>query len=117
MTFTQDGPMDTVQWIENTGEPRARKRASAVRRRAGGKGLCKQYLACCLSYFCVFCETQEDAQAVIDILTDWLSKRGLALSPEKTKIVHLTEGFNFLGFHIRLYRVSNSTTGWKLLTK
>src|SRR6266566_6543158 len=23
--------------------------------------------------FCVFCETQEDAQAVIDILTDWLS--------------------------------------------
>ena len=48
--------------------------------------------------FCVFCETQEDAQAVQDILADWLSKRGLALSPEKTKIVHLTEGFNFLGF-------------------
>jgi RNA-directed DNA polymerase len=67
--------------------------------------------------FCVFCETQEDAQAVIDLLTDWLSKRGLALSPEKTHIVHLTEGFNFLGFHIRLYRVSNTKTGWKLLTK
>ena len=48
--------------------------------------------------FCVFCENQVDAQAVKDILTDWLSKRGLALSPEKTHIVHLTEGFNFLGF-------------------
>ncbi len=36
--------------------------------------------------FCVFCETQEDAQAVKDILTDWLSKRGLVLSPEKTKL-------------------------------
>jgi len=67
--------------------------------------------------FCVFCQTQEDAQAVIDLLTDWLSKRGLAFSPEKTHSVHLTEGFNFLGFHIRLYRVSNTKTGWKLLTK
>ena len=67
--------------------------------------------------FCVFCESQEDAQAVKDILTDWLSKRGLVLSPEKTHIVHLTEGFNFLGFNIRLYRASNTKTGWKLLTK
>src|SRR6266446_10490757 len=67
--------------------------------------------------FCVFCESQEDAQAVKRILTDWLSKRGLVLSAEKTNIVHLTEGFNFLGFNIRLYRVSNTKTGWKLLTK
>src|SRR6266700_5806167 len=67
--------------------------------------------------FCVFCESQEDAEVVKHILTDWLSKRGLVLSAEKTTIVHLTEGFNFLGFHIRLYRVSNTKTGWKLLTK
>src|SRR5260370_39076426 len=65
----------------------------------------------------LFCESQEDAQAVKHILTDWLSKRGLVLSPEKTHIVDLTEGFNFLGFNIRLYRASNTKTGWNLLTK
>jgi hypothetical protein len=48
------------------------------------------------------------------VLTDWLSERGLTLSAEKTNIVHLTEGLNFLGFHIRLYRASNTKTGWKL---
>jgi len=65
----------------------------------------------------LFCESQEDAETAKQILTEWLSKRGLTLSPEKTRIVHLTEGFNFLGFNIRLYRASNTKTGWKLLTK
>src|SRR6266567_1638256 len=67
--------------------------------------------------FCVFCESQEDAETAQQVLTDWLSERGLTLSAEKTTIVHLTEGLNFLGFHIRLYRASNTKTGWKLLTK
>ena len=67
--------------------------------------------------FCVFCESQEDAERAKHILTEWLSKRGLTLSPEKTKIVHLTEGFNFLGFNIRHYKATNTKTGWKLLTK
>jgi RNA-directed DNA polymerase len=67
--------------------------------------------------FCVFCESQEDAEVSKHILTEWLSKRGLVLSPEKTQIVHLTEGFDFLSFNIRLYRASNTKTGWKLLTK
>ena len=30
--------------------------------------------------FCVFCESQEDAEVVKHILTDWLSKRGLVVS-------------------------------------
>ena len=67
--------------------------------------------------FCVFCESQEDAETAKQVLTDWLIERGLTLSAEKTNIVHLTEGLNFLGFHIRLYRTSNTKTGWKLLTK
>jgi RNA-directed DNA polymerase len=36
---------------------------------------------------------------------------------EKTHIVHLSEGFDFLGFNIKHYKVSNTKTGWKLLTK
>jgi len=68
--------------------------------------------------FVVFCESKEDAETVVQILTDWLSKRGLALSPEKTRIVHLTEGFDFLGFNIRHYKAPQTTrTGWKLLIK
>src|SRR5256714_2152340 len=48
--------------------------------------------------FVCFCETKEDAQQVQSILTDWLKERGLTLSEEKTRIVHLTEGFDFLSF-------------------
>jgi RNA-directed DNA polymerase len=33
----------------------------------------------------------------------FLQERGLALSEAKTQIVHITEGFNFLGFHIRKF--------------
>ena len=43
-------------------------------------------------------------------------ERGLEFSSEKTRIVHLTEGIDFLGFHIRLYPASTTKTGWKLLT-
>ena len=68
--------------------------------------------------FVVFCESKEDAEAAKEILTAWLSERGLVLSPEKTKIVHLTEGFDFLGFNIRHYKAPlTSKSGYKLLIK
>lgn len=37
------------------------------------------------------------------LVTQFLQERGLELSPEKTKITHITEGFEFLGQHIRDY--------------
>lgn len=37
------------------------------------------------------------------LIEEFLTKRGLQLSPEKTKITHITEGFNFLGQNIRMY--------------
>ncbi len=68
--------------------------------------------------FVCFCETREDAERVQGILTEWLKERGLTLSEEKTRIVHLTEGFDFLGFNIRQYPApKTSRTGWKLLIK
>ncbi len=67
--------------------------------------------------FVVFSETREDAEQAIKTLTSWLARRGLALSSQKTRIVHLTEGFDFLGFTIRHYRVTNTRTGYKLLIK
>jgi RNA-directed DNA polymerase len=50
-------------------------------------------------------------------LTEWLKPMGLELKSSKTKIVHTFEsqtcevGFNFLGFHIRQYRVSKYQAG------
>jgi RNA-directed DNA polymerase len=68
--------------------------------------------------FVCFCETKEDAEQVQKILVKWLKERGLTLSEEKTRIVHLTEGFDFLGFNIRHYPApKTSRTGWKLLIK
>src|SRR3954470_15209718 len=68
--------------------------------------------------FLCFTETKEDAEHVQSILVEWLKPRGLTLSPEKTRIVHLTEGFNFLGFNVRHYPApQTSRTGWKLLIK
>lgn len=69
--------------------------------------------------FVVFCESREDAERVKDrLLPPWLAERGLSLSEEKTRIVRLTEGFDFLGFNVRHYRSPQTTrSGFKLLIK
>jgi RNA-directed DNA polymerase len=51
----------------------------------------------------VFCPTQEKAVEAQELLRQWLATRGLRLSDEKTRIRHLRDGFNFLGFNIRHY--------------
>ena len=40
--------------------------------------------------------SQETGERVIEILKDFLSVRGLSLSPEKTKVVNVADGFTFL---------------------
>jgi RNA-directed DNA polymerase len=67
--------------------------------------------------FVVFCESREDALRVRDkLLPPWLAERGLTLSEEKTRVVHLTEGFDFLGCSVRHYPAPRtSRTGHKLL--
>ena len=41
---------------------------------------------------------------VMPVVKSFLLGRGLTLSPEKTKITHIQDGFNFLGFNIRKYK-------------
>jgi RNA-directed DNA polymerase len=41
---------------------------------------------------------------VMPKLTDFLRQRGLELSEAKTRIVHVDEGFNFLGFTVRRFK-------------
>jgi RNA-directed DNA polymerase len=68
--------------------------------------------------FVVCCESKEDAEQVVKTLEGWLRKRGLILSEEKTRIVHIIEGFNFLGFNVRQYRSPQTRkAGTKLLIK
>nr|BFD42667.1 group II intron reverse transcriptase/maturase [Pseudomonas sp. FFPRI_1] len=42
-------------------------------------------------------------QEVMPIIEDFMRERGLTLSPEKTKITHIDEGFDFLGQNVRKY--------------
>jgi RNA-directed DNA polymerase len=67
--------------------------------------------------FVVFCDTRAEAVQAQADLQRFLSVRGLALSEEKTRIVHLSEGFDFLGVNVRHYPSRNTCTGWKLLIK
>ena len=54
-------------------------------------------------------ELREDVVAV-------LAPLGLRLAPEKTAVVHIDEGFDFLGFHIRRQR-KRGTQKWYVYTK
>jgi len=67
--------------------------------------------------FVVFCHTREQAEEAKNKLAVWPQARGLAFSEEKTRIVNLEEGFDFLGFNIRLYQVKNAKHGYRLLTR
>jgi len=53
--------------------------------------------------FVVIHEDKEVIEESKKYISEWLKVRGLELSEEKTQIVHSTEGFNFLGHHIRHY--------------
>ena len=47
---------------------------------------------------------REHAEALREEVAAVLAPLGLRLSPEKTRVVHIDEGFDFLGFHIRRMR-------------
>jgi RNA-directed DNA polymerase len=49
------------------------------------------------------CHSREQVEQVKARLADWLRPRGLAFNEDKTRVVHLSEGFDFLGFHVRRF--------------
>ena len=49
------------------------------------------------------CHTRQDALEVKARLATWLAPRGLCLNEDKTRVVTLSEGFDFLGFNVRRY--------------
>lgn len=72
--------------------------------------------------FVIVCKTKEEAETRKDEIGKFLLNTiGLTLSPEKTTITNLSEGFNFLGFNIRKYTEKNPRSKYheigKLLIK
>lgn len=52
----------------------------------------------------VCASSREKIETAKSIIEEWLQPRGLTLHPEKTRIVHIDDGFNFLSFNIRKYK-------------
>ena len=50
--------------------------------------------------FAVCCQSRQQAEQIKAQLAEWLQPRGLAINEDKTRIVHLSDGFDFLGFNI-----------------
>jgi len=64
--------------------------------------------------FVIVTETNEQAQLMYQKLTPYLKRRGIKLSVGKTKVTHIENGFDFLGFSLRQYKTEQ---GNKLLIK
>jgi len=64
--------------------------------------------------FLIFAKSKEEIEAIYDILDPYLEKRGLELAEDKTRITHISEGFDFLGFNFRRYETND---GFKHLNK
>jgi RNA-directed DNA polymerase len=64
--------------------------------------------------FVIVCKTKEEALSMYEKLKPYLNKRGLSLAEDKTKVTHISEGYDFLGFNLRQYK---SNKGMKLLIK
>jgi len=50
------------------------------------------------------CHTRDEVLEVKARLAAWLTPRGLTFNEDKTRVVTLNEGFDFLGFNVRRYR-------------
>jgi len=64
--------------------------------------------------FIIVCKAKEEAINMYEKLKPYLDKRGLSLADDKTKITHISEGFDFLGFNLRQYK---NNKGMQLLIK
>jgi RNA-directed DNA polymerase len=50
------------------------------------------------------CVSRDQAEEVKSRLAAWLAPRGLTFNEDKTRVVRLDDGFDFLGFNVRRYR-------------
>lgn len=65
---------------------------------------CKVNLIRFADDFIITADSRETAERCKVVVVDFLKERGLELSDEKTKIVHINEGFDFLGWNFRKFK-------------
>jgi group II intron reverse transcriptase/maturase len=51
--------------------------------------------------FVILCKTKLEAERALELVRTFLKEMELETSPEKTRICHISEGFDFLGFTIK----------------
>lgn len=86
--------------MERAAGVRYRKLGSNVAHTAVGAPVMVRYA----DDLAALCHTREQAEQVKARLAEWLAPKGLVFNEEKTRIVCLDEGFDFLGFNVRRYR-------------
>jgi RNA-directed DNA polymerase len=71
------------------------------------------YLARYADDFVVLGKTKKSVKDSLITVKNFLTIRGLEVHPDKTKIVHINDGFDFLGFNIKEYPDNAYKTGIK----
>lgn len=59
--------------------------------------------------FVIFCITETEAKKALELVQNFLNGMKLETSPEKTKIRHFSQGFDFLGFTIKNHSIQMRT--------
>jgi RNA-directed DNA polymerase len=85
------------------------EQAAGVRYRTTGVNTGKAVTGCAMVVryaddLVAMCHSREHAEQVKARLAGWLAPRGLTFNEEKTRVVALEDGFEFLGFQVRRYR-------------
>jgi len=65
--------------------------------------------------FVILCRTAEESEAAMEVLRQWVHDNGLALHPEKTRMVDMNGagvGFDFLGYHFQMSQRSGAARHW-----
>jgi len=88
----------TQQWHEQMGTDEQRRK-----RTRSGQGNWR-LIRYCDDFVLMVSGDRHHAEALREQVTAVLAPLGLRLAPEKTRTVHINEGFDFLGFHIRRMR-------------
>jgi RNA-directed DNA polymerase len=97
-------------------QPAGAMSTADLRRRRRRQGLANWRVVRYADDFAVLVHgTEADAVSLRENITRVLATIGLGLSQAKTRVVHLCEGFDFLGFHIQWRRKRGSST-WHVYT-
>ena len=66
------------------------------------KGILKEPTIRIADYLVIILRPQDDAEAILDKISQFLAERGMNVSEKKTKLTATTDGFDFLGWHFKV---------------